>query len=158
MKKIIMAALLLMGFVASKAQFEAGTGYMGASVSNIGLSYSSNEKLRFGVDLTAGYFLWDCVMLKGTVGYSHKPYIDDITLGLGGRYYFDQNGIFVGTGVEYCHEAPKYNDLRIPVEMGYCFYLNHYVSIEPSVYYRMSLNDYNDKSSIGFKLGFGFYF
>lgn len=41
MKKIALVALLLMGFVASKAQFEAGTKYIDASVTNVGLSYSS---------------------------------------------------------------------------------------------------------------------
>lgn len=158
MKKIILAVMLLLGVVASKAQFEAGTTYVGASVSNLGMSYSSNEKLRFGIDATMGYFLWEDVMLKASVGYNHKPHLDDITLGLGGRYYFDQNGIFLGTGVEYCHEAPKYNDLRIPAEIGYCFYLNHYLSIEPVAYYNFSINDYHDKSSFGFKVGLGFYF
>ena len=88
MKKIVLVALLLMGFVAGKAQFEAGTKYIGASVTNMGLSYSSEEKLRFGLEATGGYFLWDDIMLKATVGYNHRPHADNITLGLGGRYYF----------------------------------------------------------------------
>lgn len=158
MKKILLVTIMLVVAVVSKAQFEQGTKYVGASVSNIGLSYSSTEKLRFGVDATAGYFLHDGVMLKANVGYSHKPHFDDITLGLGGRYYFNQNGVFLGAGVEYCHETTSYNDLRIPVEAGYCFYLNHYVSIEPAVYYNMSLNDFSDKSAVGLKVGFGLYF
>ena len=148
MKKIILAALMLCSFVAGKAQFEAGTRYLGASVTNVGLSYSSEEKLRFGLEATGGYFLWDDIMLKANVGYNHRPHLDDITLGLGGRYYFEQNGIFLGTGVEYCHEAKNYNDLRIPVEVGYCFYVNHYLSIEPALYYKMSLNDFRDKSKL----------
>lgn len=158
MKKIVLSALLLMGFVASKAQFEAGTKYFGASITNMGLSYSSEEKLRFGVEANAGFFLWDNIMFNTTVGYHHRPHMDDITLGLGGRLYFNHNGIFIGNGVEYCHEAKNYNDLRIPVEIGYCFYINHYVSIEPVVYYKMSINDFRDKSTVGLKIGFGLYF
>ena len=158
MKKILLVTLLLVGAVVSKAQFEQGTKYVGASVSNLGLSYSTCEKLRFGFDATVGYFLYDGVMLKATAGYNHKPHFDDINLGLGGRYYFTQNGVFLGAGVEYCHETTSYNDLRIPVEAGYCFYINHYVSIEPAVYYKMSLNDFSDKSAVGLKVGFGLYF
>ncbi|MGN1213793.1 MAG: hypothetical protein ACI4TR_02755 [Bacteroidaceae bacterium] len=158
MKKIVLALFLLMGVAVSKAQFEQGTKYVGASVSEFGLSYSSCEKFRFGIDATAGYFLYDGVMLKANVGYSHKPHFDDITLGVGGRYYFTQNGIFLGTGLEYCHETKSYNDLRIPVEAGYCFYINNHVSIEPAVYYKMSLNDFSDKSAVGLKIGFGLYF
>ncbi len=158
MKKILFLALLLVGTVVAKAQFEQGTKYLGASLSNFGLSYSSCEKFRFGVEATAGYFFCDNIMLKANVGYDHRPHFDDITLGLGGRYFFSENGIFLGAGAEYCHETKSYNDLRIPVEAGYCFYLNHYVSIEPSVYYKMSINDFSDKSSVGVRVGFGFYF
>ncbi len=158
MKKILLVAVLLVGTIVAKAQFEQGTKYVGASLTNLGLSYSSTEELRFGVDATAGYFLFEDVMLKGTLSYNHKPHTDDISIGVGGRYYFDQNGIFLGAGVEYCHETKNYNDLRIPVEVGYCFYLNHYVSIEPAVYYRMSIDDFSDKSTVGLKVGFGLYF
>ena len=158
MKKILLVAVLLFGVVVGKAQFEQGTKYVGASVTNLGLSYSSSEKLRFGMEASAGYFLFDGIMLKANAGYSHRPHADDITLGLGGRYYFTQNGVFLGAGLEYCHEAKNYNDLRIPTEAGYCFYINHYVSIEPAVYYNMSLNDFSDKSAVGLKVGFGLYF
>ena len=159
MKKIVLAALLLCGFVVSKAQFEAGTKYVGASVTNLGLAYNSDKKLHFGLEATGGYFLWDDIMLKATLGYQHnRPHDDNITVGVGGRYYFRQNGIFLGAGAEYCHETKNYNDCRIPVEVGYCFYINHYVSIEPALYYTMSVNDFSDKSTVGLKVGFGLYF
>lgn len=158
MKKMIMLALLVFSVIASKAQFEEGTKYVGASVTNLGMSYSSSEKLHFGLEATAGYFLFDDIMLKADVGYNHRLHADDITLGLGGRYYFEQNGIYLGAGLEYCHETKNYNDLRIPVEVGYCFYVNHYVSIEPALYYKMSLNDFSDKSTVGLKVGLGLYF
>lgn len=158
MKKIFLLVAFAVFALAGKAQFEQGTKYAGASVSDIGLSYSSSEKLRFGVHATVGYFLFDQIMLKGNVGYDHKPHYDDITVGVGARYYFSENGIFLGPGVEYCHETKNYNDIRIPIELGYCFYINHYVSLEPSVYYNMSLNDFSDKSAVGFRFGFGLYF
>lgn len=158
MKKCIILALLAFSVIAGKAQFEEGTKYVGASVSNLGLSYNSCEKLRFGLEATAGYFMFDDIMLKADFGYNHQPHADNLTLGLGGRYYFEQNGIYLGTGLEYCHEAKSYNSLRIPAEVGYCFYVNHYVSIEPAVYYKMSLNDFSKKSTVGLKVGCGIYF
>ena len=63
MKKILLVAVLLFGVVVGKAQFEQGTKYVGASVTNLGLSYSSSEKLRFGMEASAGYFLFDGIML-----------------------------------------------------------------------------------------------
>jgi len=169
MKKIFFVAALMFCAIASQAQFfnlnnndtepfGQGTKYVNASLTGLGISYNSTEKLRFGIDATAGYFLWDDMMIKGTVGFDHKAHADNITLGLGGRYYFDQNGIFLGTGLEYLHEAKNYNDLRIPIEAGYCFYVSHYVSIEPVVYYKMSINDFSYKSTVGLKVGIGLYF
>ena len=38
MKKILLVAVLLFGVVVGKAQFEQGTKYVGASVTNLGLS------------------------------------------------------------------------------------------------------------------------
>ena len=74
------------------------------------------------------------------------------------RYYFRENGIFLGAGGEFDHFTKSRNDVMIPVEVGYCFYINHYVAIEPSVYYKMSLDDFSDKSTVGLKIGFGFFF
>lgn len=169
MKKILFVAALLLCAVAGQAQlfnmnnsdsepFREGTKYFNTSLTSLGASYNTTEKFRFGVDATAGYFMFDNVMLKANVGYDHKAHVDDLNLGLGARYYFDQNGIFLGGGLEYCHETKNYNDLRIPVELGYCFYVNHYVSIEPALYYKMSINDFSDKSTVGLKVGFGLYF
>ena len=41
---------------------------------------------------------------------------------------------------------------------GYTFYLNHYLAVEPAVYYKMSTNDFSDGSTVGLKIGLGFYF
>ncbi|MBQ8098870.1 MAG: outer membrane beta-barrel protein [Bacteroidaceae bacterium] len=158
MKKWLFGVLLMVLSLSAKAQFEAGTKYVGASVSNLGLSYSTNEKFRFGANASVGYFLADQFLVKADLGYNHTEHVDDFTTGLNGRFYFKENGIFVGAGGEFVHYTKNNNDVMIPVELGYCFYLNHYVSIEPSVYYKMSLNDFSDKSTVGFKIGFGFYF
>ena len=50
------------------------------------------------------------------------------------------------------------NNLHIPLELGYTFYLNHYVAIEPQVFYKVSINDFTRGSEIGLRLGLGYYF
>jgi hypothetical protein len=158
MKKWILGVMLLALTISANAQFEAGTKYFGLSATGVGLSYSTNEKFRLGMNASAGIFLADQVLVKADVGYNHTDAIDDFNTGLGLRYYFSENGIFIGAGGEFDHFTPNRNDVMIPVELGYAFYLNHYITFEPSVYYKMSLDDFSNKSMVGLKIGFGFYF
>lgn len=122
------------------------------------MSYSGSEKFRFGLDASAGYFVADCLLLHADLGYSHTREIDDVNIGLGARYYFDQCGVFIGGGAEYVHFTPNSNDIQIPLEVGYAFFVNRFITIEPSVYYKMSMHDFSDNSTFGFKIGLGFFF
>lgn len=158
MKKLILSVLLLFVCLVGRAQFQAGTKYLGLSSTSLGFSYSTTEKARFDVGIQGGLFLADQFLMQATAKYNHTDIIDDVNLGLGFRYYFIENGIFLGAGGEFIHLTKNNNDVNIPVEVGYAFYLNHYVTIEPSVYYKMSLDDFSDKSTVGIKIGFGFYF
>lgn len=158
MKKLFIMLALAVGTLSVHAQFAKGTKYVGASISGIGLSYSSSQKFRFGLDATAGYFLADCFMLRGNVSYDHTKEINDVSVGAGARYYFDQCGVFLGAGAEYVHYTPNSNDVQIPVEIGYAFFVNRYITIEPSVYYKMSLDSFSEKSTVGARIGLGFYF
>ena len=69
MKKWTILMLLFVVAASASAQFEKRTKYIGASLSGLGLSYSSNERFRMGLDLEGGYFLGDCFLLKGNIGY-----------------------------------------------------------------------------------------
>ncbi len=158
MKKLLLFIVLLAGALSAHAQFDKGTKYVGASVSGLGFSYSSSEKFRFGLDLTAGYFVSDCLMLRGNVTYDHTKAINDVAVGAGARYYFDQCGVFMGAGAEYVHYTPNSNDVQIPLEVGYAFFVNRFITIEPSLYYKMSLDSFSQKSTIGLRIGLGFYF
>lgn len=158
MKKWTFLMLLLAVAMNANAQFEKRTKYLGASLSGLGLSYSSNERFRLGLDLDAGYFMWDNVLLEGNIGYEHTRYTDDVRIGVTARYYIIQNGIFLGAGVEYNHFTKSNNDVMIPIEVGYAFYLNHYIAIEPSVYYKMSLHDFSGNSTVGLRFGLSYYF
>lgn len=52
----------------------------------------------------------------------------------------------------------RWNNIRIPVEIGYTFYLNHFLALEPAIYSKMSLNHFSEGTEFGLKFGLGFYF
>ena len=158
MRKLMLSLLLMMAAIGAKAQFEKGTTYVAASTTSLGLSYSSSEKLNFGLDFTGGYFVQIAWMLYGKLGYDHTRYTDHFQMGVGGRYYFTQNGIYMGLGLQYEHATKSVNNLQLCPEVGYAFFVNRFITIEPAVYYHMSLNDFSDGSKVGLKLGLGFYF
>ena len=81
MKKWTLLLLFCIVAMGAQAQFEKRTKYIGASLSGLGLSYSSNERFRMGIDAEAGYFIADCVLLKGNIGYEHTRYTDDVRIG-----------------------------------------------------------------------------
>lgn len=83
---------------------------------------------------------------------------DLYTVGVGGRYYFDKIGVFLGADVnvdrwdwEHGLDDTKFS---FGLEAGYAFFLTRTVTIEPAAYW--NIND--DRSKFGLKVGFGFYF
>ena len=133
MKKIFIALLLSAVSLGASAQFEKGTKYAGASLSGLGLSYSKAEDFRLGLQAVGGFFVADSWMVLGQFGWEHLPGNNSVNLGVAGRLYFTP-------------------------EVGYCFYLNDHVSIEPAVYVDMCLNHFKDFTKVGLRIGFGYYF
>jgi len=160
MKKVILSLLLAVVSMGAFAQFEKGTKYASASLTGLGLSYSKAEDFRLGLQAVGGFFVADSWMVLGEFGWEHLPGNNSIDLGVGGRYYMLQNGLFFGGGFKYQHVCPdaKTDNFYITPEIGYCFYLNDHVSIEPSIYCDMCLNHFKDFTKIGLKIGFGYYF
>ena len=158
MKKILLVLILLTGTLSASAQFEKGKKHLSTALTGLNLQYSGEQKFRFGLDANAGYFIDDCLMLRAQVGYNHTKESDDFNFGVGARYYFDQCGVFLGAGAIYIHYSPKSNDFAIPVEVGYAVFINKHLTIEPAAYYQMSVDDFSNKSTVGLKVGLGFYF
>ena len=160
MKKILSLLLLLAGCtLGAHAQFEQDTKYVNASLSNVGIGYNDRDQFHGGINLEGGYFFEDNWMVRAEIGANHRGVKNnDITLGAGVRYYFDSNGVSLGTGIEYMHKNVNENDLRLPFTLGYTFYLNHYLAIEPQLFYKLSVNDFSHGSEVGMRLGLGFYF
>lgn len=168
-KKIIMGCLMALCALSANAQFEAGKFYTNLSTTGLGLSYSKNDKLRFDVGATAGIFVANDWLIFAQADYNHKRLMysrlgtrkvhqDEVLLGIGGRYYIEQNGIYLSLAAQYCHHEQSNDNLFFTPEIGYAFFINQYLTIEPAVYYQMSVNNFADASTVGLKLGVGFYF
>jgi len=166
MKKLLATLVLLAATTLAHAQFEQNKWYFNAAVTNLGLSYSGSEELRLGGQVTVGTFLFDNIsLLLNGEGVYHKLGERSATFGVGGRYYFSQNGIYLGTGVKFRHyeyrsdgeNIADFTDGLWSFEAGYSFFLSRTVTIEPAIYYDLSFKD-SYYSKVGFKLGFGLYF
>ena len=156
-KKIAMLVAAMMVSLASHAQFEAGKAYVGASLSNLDLSYSGMAKGHLGLQGKVGYLMTDNWMLTGQLSYDKKkdvPYL--MSLGAGARCYIVQNGLYLGVSGSYKH-SKGYNDLMPGIQIGYAFFINRTVTIEPELYYDQSLKSHRDYSEVGVRLGIGIY-
>lgn len=158
-KKIAVVALGLMVSVGAHAQFESGKQYCGASLTGLNLSYNGSEELSLGIQAKPGYFFEDDMMLLAQAEYKHsglEGVKDYWALGAQGRYYIEQNGIYLGAGMKLIHTG-SYNDVMPGVEVGYAFFVSKQVTIEPAVYYDQSFKNHSDYSTVGVKVGIGIY-
>lgn len=159
MKKL---SLLLLGLTLSlgiHAQFQEGKGYIGASLTGLDLHYNSRNKFNIGLEAKLGYLAWDNTMLLATISAEHngsETVADHFMLGVGGRYYISQNGLYLGAGCKFLHANRSYNDLLVGTEVGYAFFINRSVTIEPALYYDHSFKD-TSYSTVGLKIGLGIY-
>jgi len=163
MKKCLFTLLLAVMSLSASAQFEKYTSYLNTSLTGLNLSYSKDSKVTFGLQATGGYFFEDAWMVYGRFGYDHQfikggKDINNVKIGAGTRYYILQNGLYLNMGLQYEHRGVNSNYVQLTPEVGYCFYLNQHVSIEPAVYYDLCLNKFSEGSTVGLKVGFGFYF
>lgn len=157
MKKIALFVVALVMSVAANAQFEQGKGYLGASLTNVDLSYNGLNKGHFGLGAKAGYLIADDWMLTGQLDYQKTkdvPY--SLTLGPGIRYYIQQNGLYMGVSALFKH-ADDYNDFMPSIQIGYAFFISRTVTFEPEIYYEHSFKDHSNYSTAGIRLGVGIY-
>jgi hypothetical protein len=154
---LIMAAVLVS--LASNAQFEEGKVYANASMSGLNMNYNG-KGFNLGVQGQVGYLFSDDMMLLASASFNHQGSTDApdyFTAGIGYRYYVTQNGLYFGVNGKLVHANSSYNDVMPGVEVGYCFFLSRTVSIEPAIYYDQSFKNHSDYSTIGLRIGFGFY-
>lgn len=159
MKKIMIALAMLTMTLAANAQFEKNTKYIGASLTGLDLSYNGAKEISLGLQAKVGYFIEDCWQLNVMAGYEKagKDIKGVFQIGAGGRYYILQNGLYCGVNAKAIFSS-GYNDLMPGIELGYTFFINDKITIEPAVYYDQSLKDHSNCSTVGLKVGLGVYF
>lgn len=163
MKKIFIALLLAAVSLGASAQFEKGTKYVNASLTGLGLDYCKAGGFHIGMAAGGGYFFANNWAVLGQLGWDHRDGANEFGVGLGARYYLRNNGFFFSGGLKYGAynpggDAPVSRNLYLTPEVGYCFYLNDHVSIEPAVFLDMSMNHFSDFTKVGLKVSFGYYF
>ena len=161
MKKLFISLCLLIVAISASAQFERGKVFVNTSLTGLDLSYNKSSKGHFGVEAMGGYFLLDNIALTGNICMDLGDAVDAYSFGVRGRYYFENNGIYIGAMLKDTSysfkEASNDNDFAIVGEAGYAFFLSRTVTIEPAIYYSQSFTD-NDYTQFGLKVGFSFYF
>lgn len=162
MKRMILSLTLALVCLTASAQFEAGKKYVNASLAGLNLAYSKNTRFTADIQLNAGFFIAQDWMILGRIGYNHPgKHMDNFEIGAGGRYYIEQNGLSLGLTASYEHGKNyvlKTDHGYITPELGYTFFLNRYVTLEPALYYKMCLDEFSDASTVGLKLGLGIFF
>lgn len=160
MKKILLTIFLAaVGLGSASAQFEKGKYYLGATTNSAGISYNKNQKLGLNLGVNGGYMFEDGWMLLSEIGFDyHNKDMQQLYAGLKCRYLIEQNGLFLQAGAKFVHGAPSFNDVQITPEVGYCYFLNRHLTIEPSLYYDVSLTDFSENSRVGVKIGLAWYF
>lgn len=163
MRKYALALVCLLAVAGTaRAQFEKGKWVVNPSVTGLGFSYDTQlDRASFGFDVNGGAFLLDNValLIRGGLNWNEGGSdLDVYSLGVGGRYYIEQVGIYMGANVnvdryDYGRGA-DHTKFSLGLEAGYAFFVSRTVTLEPAVYWNVN----GDRSKIGVKLGFGFYF
>ena len=164
MKKFFIALAMFATTLAVSAQssdtpFAKGKIYAGAGFSGLNLNYNSNTKWNFDINARGGYFIQDNWLLLGEFMWGIRQKTDNAFLiGGGARYYIVQNGLYLGAGARYARQGSEYNDFVPNINIGYAYFLNHYVTIEPELYFDMSTKSFKDYTGVGLRVTMGVYF
>ena len=160
MKKLLLIVCLVVCSIGAKAQFEQGKWIINPSLTGFELSHSEKDDMTLGLEVKAGTFLMDNVALLVDMGAKWAKGPDVFNLGVSGRYYFDQIGIYTGAGLGLNHWKSggwNHTDYSLNLEVGYAFFITKTVTIEPAAFCNVSFKDF-DYTKYGLKVGFGFYF
>ena len=163
MKKFFIALAMFALTLAVSAQssdtpFSQGKIYVGAGFSGLDLNYSSNTKWNFDINARGGYFIQDNWMVLGEFMWGIRQKSDNaFKLGAGARYYIVQNGLYLGAGARFAHQGSEYNDFVPNINIGYAYFLNHYLTIEPELYFDISTKSFKDYTGVGLRVTMGVY-
>jgi hypothetical protein len=163
MRKSLSIILTLFAFsnVAS-AQFSQNSKSIGGSVIFDQMYYDhENIGTTLAVTPSMGYFVKDDIAVTasfslGAFGDDGVWIVDDASIGVGGKYYYevDKGALYVGDSFEF--SRPKALPSMIP-EAGYLLGLNKSVFLDFGLEYLMGLGD-NKSSTITLEVGIATFF
>lgn len=143
MKKIILAAIAVMGFSAANAQttgFSKGDAFISGAF-NVGTEKTGDAKSNdFTLVPSVGYFVSENVALGAKLGFGSSK-VDDakensFTVGAFGRYYFtpaSQFSVYGQAGLDFTNHKVgdfKSNELGVNVGLGLSYFLSNHFAIE----------------------------
>ncbi|PBJ13692.1 outer membrane beta-barrel protein [Flavobacterium sp. ACN6] len=143
MKKIILAAIAVMGFSAANAQttgFSKGDTFISGAF-NVGTEKTGDAKSNdFTLVPSVGYFVSENVALGAKLGFGSSK-VDDVkenafTVGAFGRYYFtpaSQFSVYGQAGLDFTNYKTgdfKSNELGVNVGLGLSYFLSNHFAIE----------------------------
>jgi hypothetical protein len=158
MKKILLTVFAATVMFAASAQVAKGTILINGG-SNFDFT-SNNEDHGDDSDLflgvKGGYFFMDNLVGGLTLGYAKNSEADDAYVAIGPfvRYYVNGK-IIVGAGFLSTDDG-SFKTTEIPIEVGYAWFVNDVVAIEPTLNYTSYGGD-DQGASFGLKVGISVY-
>lgn len=146
MKKIILAAIAVMGFTFANAQttgFSKGSTFISGAVSISSDKTGDAKTNGFEIEPRVGYFVSENIALGGKLGFSSDKFESGakenaFTVGAFGRYYFtpaSQFSVFAQLGVDYTSHKLKPSDVKsnefgVGLGLGLSYFLSNHFAIE----------------------------
>ncbi len=147
MKKIVLAAIAVMGFTFANAQttgFSKGDTFISGAVGIASMKTGDAKTNGFEIEPTIGYFVSENIAIGAKLGYTSVKE-DDVktsgfTTGVYGRYYFtpaSQFSVFGQAGLDYGHYKvkpgdAKENEFGVGLGLGLSYFLSSHFAIEAS--------------------------
>jgi hypothetical protein len=167
MKKLLFLSTLALGLLvcfSSQAQTEQGKILVGANSELAFMSTSldgvDDNFTQFNGAVDFGYFFIDNLVFGAILGYESQK-CDEFnidysafTYGLQGRYYYENFFVAAAYVSQKEKDEDAVNDARFGV--GYAFFINDFISVEPMVFYSLGLGD-NKNNTFGGRIGFAIY-
>ncbi|WP_291141999.1 outer membrane beta-barrel protein [Flavobacterium sp. UBA7680] len=142
MKKVILAAIAVLGFASANAQttgFAKGDAFISGALT-VGSEKTGDDKTSaFEIEPRVGYFVTEKIAIGGKLGYrTVKDATDALTVGAFGRYYFtpaSQFSVFGQAGLDFTntkfkHTDAKANEFGANIGLGLSYFLSNHFAIE----------------------------
>ncbi len=142
----------------NKGRWILGT-QLGGSFSIVSVKDSEDNLTQLNIELDGGYFVMDNLAVGLVSGFTHTKLGDtdnsNFHIGPFARYYTNMN-LFFGAGYLYSSTKDSEDFGTIPVEIGYAYFFNRYLALEPAITIGIPGNNSNNFIT-NFGIGLGLY-